>query len=100
MPVSYTFVNNITGMRETISHIDDLVCQFFNKEPEKDDCCIEYETLVLAGITCSFHTGVTDEKNVEEYLGKSKTLPTSDFGNAMRKFLYQDYHMDTWRGGF
>jgi hypothetical protein len=101
MSVNYTFIRNSDNERMTIAAIDNLICEFHGITPDPDNCNIIYESTVMAGISASFHEGVTNEKNVEEVIVKLKAgcpkEEDSKFIEGLRKFLYKDYHMDSWR---
>lgn len=106
MTVKYTFIRNSDNARMMIADIDNLICEFHGITPDSDRCNIIYESTVMAGINSSFHEGVTNEKNVEETIARINALSSkedsdgdSKFIEGLRKFLYKDYHMDTWRGG-
>ena len=98
MPVSFQFVNNETGNRDSLAHVDDSMCAYAGIDPDPD-YCLMLDPMAESLIWFLFKNGGSEVKfaDIPKYLElRGDTPPPVDQVRFMR-FVLRQWTFHAWR---
>jgi hypothetical protein len=96
MSASYCFLIKGTDTKVPIASVDTALREYLGLPPDVDNCCFQYEVLVMAGIAASMH-GKMNKESYEELLHRLTKDGRDEFVNIYEEFLGKRYDFDSWR---
>ena len=92
MPVSYQFIDRLTGQNVDLERIDNEICAKFGRAASSNQYSFEFDSITMIGIGC-YQNGYFDINAFNDITKDSDT----DTRDKMLYFLDGRYQFQCWR---